>query len=232
MKNLFVCCILFFSVTIVNAQFNSGDRFIGGQLGGGFSNYNESGGSPSYPQRYSYINTSLSLSRFTSATRFVSSGFTYSYNYSHYDIGSLSSEQRYYMHNIGAFVSGTRLHPLAKKFYLGFTGTGGIGYGFGKTTNLALTPMPYDYYNSKSYNVYVSGGMGLFYQLGKRWLLSGNLSNLLNLSFSHTNNTYYSTTGIISTVTQRHSDSFGIGSGLNGFSLNNIVVNIRYQLKK
>jgi hypothetical protein len=232
MKNAILFFILLFSVIISNAQFNSGDRFIGGQLGGGFSNYNESGGSPSYPQRYSYINTSLSLSRFTSATRFVSSGFTYSYNYNHTDIGSLFSEQSYYMHNIGAFVSGTRLHQLAKKFYLGFTGTGGIGYGFGKARNLALTPMPYDYYNSKSYNLYVSGGMGLFYQLGKRWLLSGNLSNLLNLSFSHTNNTYYSTAGIISTVTEKHNDNFGISSGLNGFSFNNIVIDIRYQLKK
>ena len=219
MKNKILFVLLFSVVSVCHAQFETGKKIIGGQMQLGFSNYNYNPGSTTATeQHFSQFSTSLSLSRFKSPTLLNGFGISYVYNYNN-AIGNILDNS----HTIGIFVNSTKLQPLANKFYLSFTGTAGAGYGFGKTNFVNST----NYTKSKGYNVYVSGGMGLLYQLNQRFLLSCGLTNLLNMSYNHGDITIYSGTN----VNESKNNSVNLSSGLSGFSLNNLAVGVRYMLK-
>lgn len=222
MKNKILFVLLFSVVGVCQAQFETGKRVIGGQFGISFYN-NNFNTTPATEQRSASISTSLSLSRFKSPTLLNGFGFYYVYYYGHSFIGNPTVEQKDYSHSIGAFINSTRLQPLARKLYLSFTGTAGAGYNFGKTNYTSNT----NYTQTKGYNVYLSGGMGLLYQLNERFLLSCGLTNLLNLSYNYGNTSSYSGTS----VNKGTNSSINLSSGLSGFTLNNVAFGVRYMLK-
>lgn len=191
---------------------------IGGQINIGLYNADQ-GVSSGSDQAATNLVTSVSLSKFSSPTLFKGFGFTYSYNYSHNVNGFPPNEQISRSNGIGFFVSGTKLQPLAKKCYLGFTGTSGVDHGFGEIRFVSTG----DKTKLKSYTVYVSGSLGLFYQLNQRFFISTNLINLLNMNFF--------VNRIGSGTTENNTSSFNFSSGLSGFSLNNLGITARYLLK-
>jgi len=223
MKNTCLLLLLLSFVTVSHAQFQTGKKVIGGQIEIATLNNNYFS-SPGSEQRVTQFSTSFSLSRFKSPTLLNGFGLTYSYNHAHNNIGSPTDDQVYYSHNIGAFISSTKLTPLAKKFYLTLTGNAGAGYGFSKTDHVPSTG---NYSKGEGYNLYVSGDLGLLYQLNERFLFTATLTNLLNLSYHHGSTSNYSGT----TVNKINNSSFGLSSGLTGFSVNNISVGVRYLLK-
>lgn len=211
-----ICCLL---VSIfATAQFKTDQKMIGWKLAADLYN-NNLGPSTSSEQHTSNFLISVSFSKFKSPTLFTGFGLTYNYNYNHSGIGTFTAEQINRSHGVGLFVTGTKLQPLAKKVYMGFTGTGGGQYGFGKTTIVSTGV----YSNGNSYNVYVNGTLGLFYQLSQRFLVSTNLFNLFNLNYfnGHTNNG----------SNEIHSNTLNFSSGFNTFSLNNLGIEARYLLK-
>lgn len=224
MKNAWFFTLLFFSVAVCDAQFQTGTKVISGQLGFSASNNNNLSPTPGTEQRSTQFSTSFSLGRFKSPTVLNAFGIYYGYNHNHNNIGSPPDEQLYNSHNIGAFISSTKFKLLARKFYLSFTGTGGAGYVFSKTSYVANTA---NYSKGDGYNLYVSGDMGLLYQLNERFLLNATLTNLISLSYRYGTNSNYSGTN----VSKTNNTSFNFNSGLNGFSLSNIGVGIRYILK-
>lgn len=224
MKTAWIFTWLFFSVTVCDAQFQTGKKVISGQLGFSASNNNYLSPAPGTEQRSTQLSTSFSLGRFKSPTVLNAFGFYYGYNHNHSNIGSPLDEQLYNNHNIGAFISSTKFKLLARKFYLSFTGTAGAGYDFSKSSYMATSA---NYSKGDGYNLYVSGDMGLLYQLNERFLLNATLTNLLNLSYHHGTNNNYSATN----VSRTNNSSFNFNSGLNGFSFNNIGIGIKYILK-
>ncbi len=223
MKNTCLLLLLLSIVTVSHAQFQTGKKVIGGQIGIATftNNYSTTPGSE---QRVTQFSTSFSLSRFKSPTLLNGFGFSYNYSRAHNNIGSPTDDQVYNDHNITAFISSTKLTPLAKKFYLTLTGNAGAGYGFSKADHVPSTG---NYSKGDGYNLYVSGDLGLLYQLNEHFLFTTALTNLLNLSYHHGSTSYYSGT----TVNKINNNSFGLSSGLRGFSINNISVGVRYLLK-
>lgn len=219
-KILFV--LSFATFHVCHAQFETGKKVIGGQIGFGLSKTNNPNISPGLIQQYSSFSASLSLSRFKTPT--LLNGFGFNYGYNHAEYAPLNSSAHTDNNStIGVFVNSMRLQPLARRFYLGFTGTVGAEYGFWKSSFVS----PATYSQSKNYSVYVSGGLGLLYQLDPRFLLTCNLTNLLSLYYTHSDATYHN--GI--TVDKGNTNSVYFSSGLNGFSLNSIGIGVRYILK-
>ena len=223
MKSNLLLTLCLLTTLFARAQFTQGQKMIGGQVSVNFY-YNDLTSSPGSEQRFGSVFTSFSLSRFSSPTHFNGFGINYGYTYNHSNIGISSTEYIDRNNSIGIFVSGTKLKSLAGRFYLGFTGTSGLSYGFGRTTYASNG----DFRRVNNYNLYVSGGLGLFYQLDQRFLLSANLINLLNLAYNYS---HFSPNNS-SNVYETNATSFTLSSGLNGFSLTNIAVGVRYMLKQ
>jgi hypothetical protein len=211
-----IFCLLLSILT--HEQLNTGQKMIGWQLDVSVYN-NNLGTSSSSEQHASNFFTSVSFSKFKSPTLFTGLGITYSYNYNHTGIGTTNAEHIERSQGIGLFVTGTKLLPLAKKCYVGFTGTGGGQYGYGKTT-YTLNNTTSD---GRSYTVYANGILGVFYHLNQRFLLNTNLINLISLNFF--SNRLGSGAGEV------RSNNFTLSSGFNGFSLNNVGIGVRYLLK-
>ena len=219
-KILFV--LLFVAVTVCRAQFETGKKVIGGQISIATSKTNNPSIFPGNMQRSLSFSTSLSLSKFK--TPLLLNGFGFNYDYSHYEYNpAFSGTRNIWNNNIGLFVNSMKLQLLARKIYLSYTGTAGAGYGFGKTTY----GFGSNYSKTKGYTVYVSGGLGLLYQLNARFLLTASLSNLLNLSYNHGDVIEHS--GTIDNTAS--TNSINLSSGLNGFPLDFIGIGVKYMLK-
>jgi len=221
MRRTFISCALVVCCAVGHTQFETGKKVIGGQFAVSINN-NNLNSTPGVEQRFGSFSSSFSLSRFKSPTLLNGFGFSYGYNHSINNVGS-PTEQSNYNHGIGVFVNSMRLQPLARKFYLSFTGKAGAAYNFGKSNYISNT----NYSKSNGYSVSISGEMGLLYQLNQRFLLTCNLTNLLNLSYHYGNNTIYAGANIY----KSNSNGIHLSSGLSGFSLNSMAVGVRYILK-
>jgi hypothetical protein len=167
---------------------------------------------------------SFSLSKFRTPLRLFGFGLQYGFSNATYNT-AVSSSQKLTNQSGSVFGEVTQLQPLAKKLFLSFTGTGGIGYSNTKTDYASGASM-----KSTGYNIYVSGGMGLWYQLNNRFMLTGNISNLLNASYGFGKEKNYAASGALVATGNAHSFSFS--SGLSSFSLGNFGIGARYLLKK
>ncbi len=128
---LFVCLSL--TILTSRAQFQSGQKLIGGQVSLNLSNATNTAtpGVPASPdQRASNAYVNFSLSKFKSPTVLNGAGISYGYANTRSGIGS-SAERKVTVHSIGAFVNKTKLQPLAKGLYLSFTGAASGIYQFG-----------------------------------------------------------------------------------------------------
>ncbi len=224
MKNRYIlttCLCLTLSV-MVKAQFTTGQKVIGGQLHFSNTNY-EATNSPGAIEKNINGGVSLSLSRFTSPTLLRGIGVQYAYSDARYNNTSTTYENK--NHVLGAFIELTKLQPLAKKVFLSFSGTGGINYSFTDRyqTNNTKTQM-------KGYGINLMGGMGIWYQLTNRFVLTGNVSNLFSVSYGHGKTTSYLANN--TTVVEGKNNSFSINTGLTNFSLGNIGFGVKYLLKK
>lgn len=219
MKNLLLIVMGLGSSLMVNAQFTTGQKVAGGQLSFS-SSKSTSVSTGSLTQKNTSGGISFTLSRFKNPLLLTGVGIQYGYLGSSYDNGVSLQDTK--THQMGAFYEITKLQPLAKKLYLGFTGTAGANYTIQNTSTSANTSS-----KMKGYNVYLNGGMGVWYALSQRFLLIGNINNLLAINYSHGKTTSDNNPGTNITT----GNSFSISTGLNGFSLGNIGFGVRYLLK-
>lgn len=223
MKNLLPFALLCLLAPVVNAQFETGKKLIHAQLNGGLSKKRIDGNN-FFDQQNHFINTSFSFLKFKTPTSLRGFGFRYGYGYDSYTPGtSGASKISSYQQIVGVFVNKTKLQPLAKKLYLNFTGSLGGNYRSGKFNQVSIT----NYSTSKGYSIDVTSGMGLWYQLNQRFIVTGGLSNLFNLSLSRSYETVYSGFNI----TKTKSNGVFISSGLNDFYFNSFTFGLLYQLK-
>jgi len=222
MKNILLLGVLLLSLNFCEAQFQKGQKLLGGQIGAVASSQETAFSNSGYTQN-TFLNLNLSLSKFKSPLVANGFGLVYGYNYNHADNNNPPLEQRSYQHAIGIFINKTRLVPLARKLDLALTGTGGINYIFGKRTYV----MSGSTSDLKAINPYLSGSLGVWYQLGQRLLLTCDFSNLLSLQYTH------ATTELHSTNSSRseNNNNFNLNAGLSNAQFGGLMIGIRYVLK-
>jgi hypothetical protein len=222
MKTKLLLILIVIGTQQLHAQFETGKKLVSGQLGLGFSN-DKVNSTTNTDRITSVANLQVSLSRFLSPTALKGFGFNYGYDYAHNNINNPGLDQKGYAHLFGAFITRTKLHPLAKKFYLSFSGTLGAGYGFGK---IKYTNIPGST-DTKTMYTNIFGSLGVWYQLSPRFILSGELSNLFNLSYRYNSGDVHSGTNNY----KYSQSSINFNTGLSGTALNNLSIGVRYILR-
>ncbi len=221
MKNKWLLILTLMSIGNASAQFETGKKVIGGQFGIAFSN-NKVNSNANTDQSSTSVNLNISLSRFITPTSLRGFGVNYGYDYTHSNINNPGLDQKAYAHILGAFITRTKLQPLAKKIYLSFSGTAGAGYGFGKTKYASVTGST----DTKTIYANLFASLGVWYQLNQRFILSGELSNLLNLSYRYNAGDVHSGTNHYKYSTS----TLNFNTGLSGFGVNGLTVGVRYIL--
>lgn len=220
MKKLILSVAALLFAGTMFAQFSSGQKLIGGQLSFSRTKY-QPVNQPGYEQQNNNFGISFSYGQFSSPTKVFGFGIQYNYYDSRYtNTGAVTKSKN---NSLGAYAELTKLQPIAKKLYLAFTGTGGVNYNYGRNDNANSS-----YDETKGYTIYLSGGMGLWYQLNRHFILTGNVSNLLNISYSHADTRTFNTTGTLNG--EGRSNSFALTTGLSSFSLNSFNIGVRYLL--
>jgi hypothetical protein len=215
--SMFMSCVI-----ATRAQFEKGKKVLSGSIGFNQNQFNNLN-TPQTDQGYTSLFTNFSLMKFTSPGSLQGFGLSYGYSGSHSN--DAFSPQNSYSHSIGIYFASTRLQPLARKLSLAFTGTFGGNYGFGKSTNTTGTVSASN--TSSSYGVSLTAGMGLWYQLNDRFIISGELSNLLSAKYNYGMETAH----IGSSTSKVHGSSINITTGLSGFTLNSFAFGVRYLLR-
>ena len=207
---LAVCCLCIGLIS--NAQFNKGQKMIGGLFYYNL-NINQS-------NNITYDNSSsgaqLSYSRFRNTMSFYSIGLSYNY------YANTSTDHSF---GYGLNYGYTQLQTLAKKFYLGVSGSGSINQNQSKNYNNLGNLIS----KTNGWGIEAIGNVGIYYQLNQRFLLSTNLINLITIRYGHdqtnsldANNNFNKT---------NEGNSWTINTGLTGFSVNNLGIGVKYLLK-
>lgn len=219
---LFLSAALLIS-TASFAQFSAGQKMIGGSLGFNASHTNNMVYPPVFGDgnRSFSLGLGFSLEKFQSPSVFEGGGINYSYLNTRNAIGT-SSETTNKNNSVGLFVDRTKLERLANKLYLGFTGTGGVNFQFGQSTDI-----PGNQTKSQAYGVNVSGSLGLLYQLNKRFLLNCTLNNLVAVNYQYGITKTYSNGSYLG---KEKNSFFSLSTGLNGFNLYGLSFGFRYLL--
>jgi hypothetical protein len=197
-----------------DAQFQAGQKAIGGQVAFGINNFSVP--LPYNSQKATALSVNLSLSHFRSPTLLNSFGIAYNYNYSLFYSGSLLEKNTSSNNNIDAFVSSTKLKSLAKDFYFTLTGMARASYSSFNIKQPSINGEA----RTHGYGAGLTGSIGVMYRLNQRFLLNCDFSNLLSASYGHTvhtNNTYSTNT-------------FNFSTGLSGFSMNSLAFGVKYLL--
>ncbi len=213
-KNLLFFCMLL-TIIACDAQFQAGQKAIGGQVSFGINNF--SAPQPPYnQQKTTALSASLSLVHFKNPTLLNGFGISYGYNYGRFYVGAPPDQNTSSNNTIDAFVSSTKLKPLAKDFYFTLTGMVRASYFFSTTKQ----PPTIIEARTHGYGAGLSGSIGVMYRLNQRFLLDCNFSNLLSASYGHT---VYANSAYTS-------DTFNFSTGLSGFSMNSLAFGVKYLL--
>jgi len=224
MRNILLLILLFLCINNCEAQFQKGQKLIGGQIGfsSGLDGYSAITSDRTYNTT---VRLNLSLSKFASPVVANGMGITYQYNYNHSNVDNPTLEQQSYQHTLGLFVSRTRLLPLARKLDIAFTGTGGLNYTFGKLTYLSSSNGAT--IDVKGITPYIGGSLGVWYQLGRSLLLTCEFSNLVTLNYTYSQSVAHSVGGDVKNTSNR----FNFSAGLSGAQLNGLAIGLRFILR-
>lgn len=211
-----------FSTLITSAQFNTGQKVIGGNVGFGVNNnknYYTYGGS----SKQTNINVNPTLGWFTKPN--LVCGIGINYNYSIQKNNSNNSDSgKTYSHSFGVNLFSQRFFTLAHNFYFTVNTGGALAYNFGKSA------LKNNYYsNGSGYSINISIAPGISYRVTERLLFDAYLANLLNVYYSHNQNT---NPNLPSTDNKVSQSFFGVSSSLSNTSIGNVGLGFRWLLKK
>lgn len=220
-KSIFLLAALCF-VFAANAQFSAGQKMIGGQLFMRYANVVPDNSSIQKQHNYA-VGFSPVFYRFISQKKINGYGLNYNYVRQKTFNGTPGEIITYQNHSVGAFFSQTQLQPIAKNVYFTLTGTVGANYQIQKNKSNVSTVAN----DAKGFNLFLRGGIGLWYQLNQRFILTTQLNNLVSVEYNYDKTT--NTNG--SNTTSGTTHGFGFTTGLNGFSLNSLGIGVNYLLK-
>lgn len=206
--------------TMANAQFNKGQKVLGGNFGFSISK-NKS--SDDYISRQYSLSLNPSFAKFTKSNQLCGIGVGYGYNRQKSESPNSLPNSYNTNQSVGVNVFSQRFYSMAKKLYFTLNTPASIYYMFGN--NNAGSSTSVNESKTSGYSINVSLAPGLSYQLNNRWLFDAYLSNLVNVGFSH-NQTKTANSNL-----KTKGDSFGISSSLSNTNLGNIGLGFRYLLK-
>lgn len=216
--------VLSLSTLVTNAQFETGQKVLGGNMG--FSlNKGENLNNLYLTYVYTNLSVSPSFSWFNKPNRLVGVGLSYGYYNYKETINNQTTDAK--VNSIGLNIFSQRFLTLTQKlFFTLYTGAS-ASYSFGKRNNTVNN----SYYpaNTNSYSVSVNFAPGISYRLTQRLLFDASLSNLIYLSYFH-NETKYKNVNAPSTNSTQN--SFNLSSSLSSSSLANVGLGFRWLLKR
>ncbi len=219
----------FLPVLFAAAQFDKGQKVLGGNIG--FSTSNSKYYYNNY-EAYTLTNVSASpsLGWFTKANQLFGIGLLYNYNRQKtifINPGTSIDTTTIYSHSLGVSLFSQRFIRLANNFYFTITTAGSATYNFGKIAesnsgNETTT-------RTTGYGISANLAPGLSYRLSQRFLFEAYLSNLLYAGYSHSQ---YKDGTASSSGDKPHVNSFILSSSLSNTSLGYVGLGFRWLLKK
>ncbi len=182
---LFICLICLGQLT--QAQFNVGDKLLGGELQLGFNSSTFQSGSTNNDSKNSFGSFQLSFAKANreNAVR----GFRVSFNYNNSENNNVTESLGF---GIGFFKR--KYLALGKQFFV--FGEAAIDYNYGsgsvKNNNLKLSSFTL-------HRIAVGFSPGLAYLIGKKWLASARFNELLAIGYNQQKNETNSTPPMAST---------------------------------
>lgn len=223
MKTLCTLLLSFVFVSVTNAQFTPGQTLLTGQVSFNENNNNPYALIPNGFQKSSNLYTSFAISRFKNPLLLSGFGVGFSHQYQHYNDGVTPFDQIYRLNTLQVFYTRSKLKSLAKNFYLSINGNAGVNYSnFTYNSNNGQSET-----KGNTYGGEISGGLGVMYRIDKHFLVSMHLTNLLDLSYTGGNSTYFNPTNSFKNTNHR----FSFQTGFTSFSLSNIEVGFSYLIK-
>ncbi len=213
---LIVFSVLMISVT--NAQFSAGDKYLSGSFSTGWSKNNPSNNE----QKQFNIAFSPAFTKFKTDKR--ASGFRLLTMYGESKSISGSNIQKTNQYGLGAGVFGQNYFSLGKGFY--FFAEKGIraSYSHSKVSQSAFASNVI-VTQGYSASIYLKPGVG--YKLTDRLLLNLEFGDILKLGYGHSKTE--NTTGATKTVDKN--TSINLGSSLNNMSLGDLGITFAWKLK-
>lgn len=221
--SFFLVFVQTLSVSSLKAQFDKGQKLLGGNVG--FSTSKTNNGN-NFSTTATGFGISTGYSIFKKTNQLVGIGLSYNYSQqkNSTSIGTNESTNNANSIWINAFTQ--KFFLLSSKFFFTVKGNTGFGYVFSKQYNYNGTDKLED--NSKGYTVGLDLAPGFSYKVTPRILCDVSLNSVINLNFAHKEATY-SSNGNGSSTNQ---NTFNINSALNNTIFNKIGIGFRWFLKK
>ena len=215
--------ILTLSVSSSKAQFDIGQKLLGGNIGFSTSKINNSS---NFTTNTIGFGISPTYSIFKKNNQLVGLGL--SYNYSQQKSSTIigTNESTNHSNSIGINAFKQRFFPLSSKFFFTVKANAGFAYVFGKQYNYNGTDKLED--KNKGYTVGLDFAPGFSYKVTSRILCDASLNSVLSLNFAHKKSTNSSNGNGFTT----NQNTFNINSALNSTILSNVAIGFRWFLKK
>lgn len=219
MKKFNFFMLTFIIISVANAQFKAGDRY----LSGSFSfNGGKSEQSSSYNTKQFNIGFSPSFTKFKTDKK--ASGFKLFAGYGENKNISGSNTQSTDQVNLGAGIFSQNYFSLGNNFYFFLEKGISTGYSWSKTKESAFATNKV-ISTGYSATLYLKPGVG--YKLTDRLIVNLNFMDFAALTYGHSNTE--TTTG--TTTTTMKNNSFGLSSGLSNVSLGDLGITFGWRLK-
>ncbi len=218
MKKFTLIVFSVFMISVANAQFSAGDKYLGGSFSAGWAN-NKPGNNE---QKQFNIGFSPSFTKFKTDKKAV--GFKLITLYGENKSISGINTQKLTQYGLGAGVFSQNYFTLGKGFY--FFAEKGIEatYAHSKATQSAFANNEI-VTQGYSASIYLKPGVG--YKLTDRLLLNLEFGNIIDLTYGHSKTE--NKTGTTTTTEKNNSLSFG--SSLNNISLGDLGITFAWKLK-
>jgi len=218
MKKISLIVFSVFMISVANAQFSAGDRYLSGSFSAGWAKNNPSNNE----QKQFNIAFSPAFTKFKTDKK--ASGFRLLTMYGENKSTSGSNTQKTNQYGLGASIFSQNYFSLGKGFY--FFAEKGIraSYSNAKTTQSAFASNKI-VTEGYSASIYLKPGVG--YKLTDRLLLNLEFGDILNLGYGHTKTE--NTTGAVKTVDKN--TSVNLASSLNNLSLGDLGITFAWKLK-
>jgi len=215
---------------IGDAQFETGQKVIGGSLSAASSSGNAT---PSFDNRSIYhttntgITVSPSIAKFYKPTLLRGIGFIYGYgNYTYKEEApDYGNGYKSISHNIGINAFSQRFISLGNSFFFTLQTSGTALFTIYKQNDFLSKATA----KGRSYLVSAALAPGVSYKINNRFLFDAFLSSFLSASYAHTSTTLNYP---LPRETKTHSDGFSIASSLSDNAIGNIAVGFRWLLKR
>jgi hypothetical protein len=213
--------LLFVALLVIgfnaSAQFTKGEKVLSGNIS--FNTNKNVSTSGTTLQEYSVTSFSLNTGIGWVKSEKRISGLRIGY-YNGFSKNAITSQSTLSNNTITLGVFNQNIKSFNQHLFGFFETNLNSGYSWREFKDANSTTSNFDY---KSYAVAANANIGLGYRITKHLIADATLSNLLSISYSHSDPANSSTSS-----TNNKSDNFSISTGLSSLSLNSVAIGFRW----